>query len=251
MRGTSLVAAGLVAALFGGRAPAQANRPAAPTILERFLALDSAAPAQHRALRHFDAGSRRLKSIAWMDVWTEADDRGFRYQIVAEGGSEYIRSRVFRGTLQIEERQWASNAPDRAAVTHENYRFADSSEQPDGLVRIAVEPRRKDLLLVDGWIFLRPADGDLVRIEGQLSKSPSFWTRGVHIVRHYERIGGVRMPVALETTSNVLIAGTSTFKQRWEYESVNGARIGTPIPRSASGAGNRDSGFDRDTPRYP
>lgn len=214
--------------------------PADHPILGKFLALENAAPTQHRALRRFDAGSRRLKSIAWMDVWTETDARGFRYQIVAEGGSEYIRSRVFRGTLQIEERQWASNAPDRAAVDASNYRFADADVQPDGLVRIVVQPRRKDLLLVDGWIFLRPSDGDLVRIEGQLTKSPSFWTRGVHIVRHYERIAGMRMPVALDTTSNVLIAGTSTFKQRWEYESVNGERVGTPVPRTAASPGPID-----------
>ncbi len=209
-------------------------RPANHPTLDKFLALDSAAPGQYRALRHFDAASRRMRSVAWMDVWTETDERGFRYQIVAEGGSEYIRSRVFRGTLQIEERQWAANAPDGAAVTTSNYRFADTDVRPDGLVRIAVQPRRKDLLLVDGWIFLRPGDGDLVRIEGELSKLPSFWTRNVQIVRHYERIAGVRMPVALDTTSNVLIAGTSTFRQRWEYESVNGNRVGTPVPRTSA-----------------
>jgi hypothetical protein len=99
---------------------------------------------------------------------------------------------------------------------------------------VTVKPRRKDLLLVDGWIFLRPENGDLVRIEGQLSKSPSFWTRGVHVVRHYERIAGVRLPVALETASNVRIAGKSTFKMRWEYESVNSNRIGHPTPRTSA-----------------
>ena len=234
MRLISAVAATLAALSLAARAQGPGPQTDAPA-LAKFLALDQAAPAQHRALRRFDAGSPRLKSVAWMDVWTETDAGGFRYQIVAEGGSGYIRSRVFRGTLQIEERQWASKAPDAAAVTHSNYRFAETATQPDGLVRIAVLPRRKDLLLVDGWIFLRPEDGDLVRIEGQLSKSPSFWTRGVHIVRHYERIAGVRMPVALDTTSNVLVAGTSTFRQRWEYESINGVRVGTPSPRTGAG----------------
>jgi len=38
-----------------------------------------------------------------MDVWTEADQvGGFRYQVAAEGGSGYIRRRVFLAALQGE-----------------------------------------------------------------------------------------------------------------------------------------------------
>ena len=38
-----------------------------------------------------------MDKTAWMDVWTEADgDGGFTYTVVAEGGSGYIRSKVFR-----------------------------------------------------------------------------------------------------------------------------------------------------------
>ena len=165
-----------------------------------------------------------------MEVWTEGDERGFRYQIVGQGGSDYIRSRIFRGTLEDEQRAWASTAVDRAAVTAANYHFQDHGPQPDGLVMLTVQARRKDLRLVDGLIRLRPDSGDLVQIEGQLSKSPSFWTRGVQILLRYERIGGIRVPVALETVSNVLIAGKSTFRMRWEYESINGQRVGAPTP---------------------
>jgi hypothetical protein len=200
-------------------------------VLERFLTLDPAPLTQYRALRRFEARNDAFKSTAWMDVWTEADGRGFRYDIAAEGGSEYIRGRVFRGTLETEQRSWASNAHERAAVTSVNYRFNERSIEADGSVRVMVTPRRKDSLLVDGWIVLQPETADLVRIEGQLSKSPSFWARGVHIVRHYERMAGVRVPVALETTSRVLIAGRSTLTIRWQYESVNGERVGTPITR--------------------
>ena len=37
-----------------------------------------------------------------MDVWTEADASGFRYRVVAEEGSDYIRSKVFRASLDTE-----------------------------------------------------------------------------------------------------------------------------------------------------
>ena len=47
------------------------------------------------------------------------------------------------------------------------------------------------MLLVDGTIYLNPDNGELVRMEGRLAKSPSFWTRRVEIVRWYRRIAGV------------------------------------------------------------
>ena len=203
-------------------------------VLTRFLALDDAAPAQSRALRRLDATSPRFNSTAWMDVWTESDATGFRYQIVAEGGSSYIRSRVFRATLETEQRAWKANDPARAGVTTANYKFAESEPAGEGLTRVKVKPRRQDLLLVDGSIFLREQDADLVRIEGRLSKSPSFWTRGVRVVREYERIAGMRVPVSLETSSNLLLAGSSRFTMRWDYESVNGQTVGEPQPRAAA-----------------
>ena len=92
-----------------------------------------------------------------------------------------------------------------------------------------MKSRRKDVLLVDGAIFVNPEDGDLVRIEGRLSKTPSFWTRRVEVVRHYQRINGVRVPVAIESIASVLIAGRSTFKMTYQYETINGQQVGSPV----------------------
>ena len=214
-------------------APARAVGPssAAPAILQRFLALDDPTPSQYRALRHLEARNEKFEKSAWMDVWTEGDASGFRYVIVSEDGSEYIRSKVFRATLETERKMWAAGTPDQAALTPANYVFEDRGAQPDGLTSLTMTPRRKDVLLVDGTIFLNPADGELVRMEGRLSKSPSFWTRRVAIVRWYRRIVGFRMPTALESVANVRIAGVSTFRMSYEYESVNGQRVGNPQPR--------------------
>ncbi|HEY6212283.1 MAG TPA: hypothetical protein VIW45_08350 [Vicinamibacterales bacterium] len=202
------------------------------SILQRFFSIDDPNPISYRALRHLDAENSHFDSTAWMDVWTEADARGFRYRIVGEDGSDYIRSHVFRESLKSESEMWASGAPDRAGFTTANYIFEDRGSQPDGLACLTVTPRRKDVLLVEGSIFLDPRDGDLVRLEGRLSKSPSFWARRVDIVRHYRRFAGVRMPVRLESVASVLIAGKSTFRMTYEYESVNGQRVGQPQLRA-------------------
>lgn len=219
--------------------PARASGPSAVrlgfTLLDRFLTLDDPSPVQYRALRHLEARNDRFDSTAWMDVWTEVDGHtGFRYEVVATGGSDYIKSHVFMPTLDTEKKMWALGVPDRAAFTRDNYEFVDRGTQPDGLTSIAIKPRRKDVLLVDGSLFVRPEDGDLVRLEGRLSKTPSFWTRRVEIIRWYRRVGGVRMPIALESIANLLVAGRSTLRMTYDYETVNDVRVGDPQPRQAA-----------------
>ena len=226
MRPTFLVSALLAAALVQGVTTGATGQPSLeqhPPALARFLNTVEQGPASYRALRRLEARNRRLNDPAWMDVWTEADAGGFRYEIVGQGGSGYVRERVFLPALETEQKMWG--ADDKGALTIDNYTFEDRGAESSGLAWIGVTPRRKDVMLVKGSIFLRPDDGDLVRVEGLLSRTPSFWTRDVEIVRTYERIGGVRVPVRMESTASVRIAGTSTFTMTYEYESINGKPI--------------------------
>lgn len=176
-----------------------------------------------------EARAEHFTADAWMDAWTEIDASGtMQYRIVGEGGSDYIRSKVFRGVLEAERKAINSGAPTRAGITPENYAFEDRGIAADGLAQLGIKPRRKDMLLVDGSIYVRAGDGELTRLEGRLTKTPSFWVRRVEIVREYRRLGGVSMPVTLESVANLLIAGRSTFTMSYDYESVNGRRVGTP-----------------------
>ena len=52
----------------------------------------------------------------------------------------------------------------------------------------------------------------------------------VEVVRHYRRIQGVRVAVAIESVASVLIAGRSTFKMTYNYETINGQSVGSPQP---------------------
>jgi hypothetical protein len=192
------------------------------SVLQLFFGTDDSSPTEYRARRHLEARTAHFDMTAWMDVYTEGTASSLNYTILGEGGSDYIRSHVFRNALETERKMWASSAPDRSAITSENYTFDDSGDEATGLARVGVRPKRKDLLLVDGSIFLRRDDGELVKVEGALSKNPSFWTRGVEVTGHYERIAGVRLPVAFESVANVLVVGKSTFTMTYDYEMVNG-----------------------------
>jgi hypothetical protein len=168
-----------------------------------------------------------------MDVWTEADAAGgFRYEVAAVGGSAYIQRRVFLAALEAEQKMWREGDPQRAKLNHANYAFADNGAAEEGLASVTITPKRKDVLLVDGWVFVNRDDGDLVRIEGQLSKNPSMWTRRVQIVRRYGRVGGAHVPLEIESVAQVLVAGRSTFRMTYEYETINGMHVGSPIPRT-------------------
>ena len=206
------------------------------TPLQRFLARGEEPPVEYRALRRLEAHNPKFNQSAWMTAWTEYDRAGgFRFTIVAEGGSSYIRTKVLRAALEGEQKIWSAHEPQKASLSNENYTFAAAAVPvADGLASVTVKPRRKDVLLVDGAIFVQPSDGDLARIEGRLSKTPSFWTRRVDVVRRYQRVGGVRVPTSIESVAHVLIAGRSTFKMTYEYETINGQHVGNPQPHSST-----------------
>src|SRR5471030_1460656 len=144
------------------------------TVLQRFLARNEEPPVEYRALRRLEANNPHFHQSAWMVAWTEYDRvNGFRYQIIDEGGSGYIRSRVLRAALDGEQKIWANREPQNASFTRENYMFDDGAAAPDGLESVGVKPRRKDVLLVEGAIFVQPSDGELARIEGRLKITPS------------------------------------------------------------------------------
>jgi hypothetical protein len=209
------------------------------SVLQRFLAKSESPTVEYRALRHIEAHNMHFGASASMDAWTEYTHAGgFRYEIVKEAGNGYVRSHVLRAALVGEQRMWAAQEPQKASLTLENYEFREHGLVADGLAALGVKARRKDVLLIDGALFVQPEDGELTRIEGKLSKAPSFWTRQVEIIRRYERIAGVRVPVSIESVAHVLIAGRSTFKMTYQYESINGQLVSAPsAPRPSSPGG--------------
>jgi len=84
-----------------------------------------------------------------------------------------------------------------------------------------LSPRRRDSRLIDGAALLTAPAGNLVRVEGRLSKSPSFWVRWANVSRSYAPIAGSMMPIAVESTADVRIAGLSTFTMTYDYQMVN------------------------------
>jgi hypothetical protein len=210
----------------GAQSGSQLGKLQSADLLARFFAPDARPLRQYRALRTLTATTRGGKMSATMRALTALDaEHGFQFKVLSEEGSGIIRRKVLLAALEAEQDAVTSGDRDQAALTTANYEFLDMSPVPVNLVKVDVRPRRKHVMLVDGALFLEAESADLVRIEGELSRRPSLWTRKVKILREYERIAGVHVPVAMSSTANVLIVGTSTFSMTYQYLEINGAAV--------------------------
>jgi hypothetical protein len=186
--------------------------------LQRFLARPQVAHA-YSASRSLEASG--LGHRGWMSVQTEfTPAAGLVYEVIDEGGSGYIRSHVLRSLLDEEQRLIARAATASVAITTANYQLTPEGIDEDRLAVVRMEPLRKERSLIDGRMLLT-LDGDLVRLEGRLARSPSFWISRVTVVRSYERIDGVLMPVALDTTARLRFFGSSALRMTYCYSHID------------------------------
>lgn len=193
---------------------------------ERFLSLHEEPLTAYRGWRRMHAVSDRFNQEGWLDAWTEFDQQGFRYRIVSERGSEYVRNKVLRSVLQREQELIAAGDNPRATLTAANYEFQDAVTEAFGERYVLLKPRRKDVLLVEGRMVLSQDGSELLRVEGRLSKNPSFWTSLVNVIRHYARLDGVRVPTLTESEARLKFGGVAHLDVRYDYDTINGRPVG-------------------------
>jgi hypothetical protein len=214
----AIAAAGCLVGASAAETPVARNA-AVTDALQAFLARP-AVPHEYRASRKLEASG--VGQRGWLDVQTSfSHTSGFFYEVTGEGGSGYIRSRVLHSLLDEERRLIAQNATPQVALSQANYTFEPESVDANGLAVVSITPRRKERALINGHIFLTAADGELVRVEGRLARTPSFWVSRVNVVRTYQRINGVLMPVSLETTAQLRLFGSSSLRMTYHYSQLD------------------------------
>jgi len=180
----------------------------------------------YRAFRRLEA--QGMGQVGWLEAWTELHNNVFRYEVTAEGGSDGVRGRVLRKILENEQHAWANGEVQRSELTPENYEFERSPDQPGGLLKVLLKPRRKGQLMLDGAMFLAREAAQLVRVEGRAVINPSFWIKRVDITKRYQRIAGCNVPVNVESIASIRFAGKATFRMSYQYASINGqSTLGT------------------------
>ena len=163
---------------------------------------------------------------ATLDAYTELKDGRFTYEIYAESGSGLIRSKVLKTALETEQKAQTRESRDEAALSHANYEFAAMSVEADRQLRLQIRPRRRHVMLIDGSLAIDAGSLDLLTVEGELSKRPSFWTRRVHITREYQRLAGVHVPVAMRSRADSFSVALLSWPQAARMSRPRGVRTG-------------------------
>ena len=191
---------------------------------ERVLAKSNTVePPQYRAFRRLEGGIADSDKRGWLEAWTEyTPGRGFTYEVVREGGSEYVRNKILRTMLSSEQKLIATGKRLRASLEAKNYAFEDGGTTGKGLQRILLKPAKKSDGILNGSLLLDPGSGLITRLEGRLVKSPSFWLRDVDMTYKFAHIGEHVVPIEMSSTGRVRMFGRSNFRMVYDYVSIGG-----------------------------
>ena len=215
---------GVVVAVHAGPAESGSASVSARDTLEHFLHGARPTLTSYRAYRRLEASTLGGGMQASLDAWTYVDRGRFGFDIVREEGSSVIRDHVLRKALQTEQQNFNDGETGQVELTTANYTFTVSAPSGD-LVTMGLEARRQSPMLLNGTVTVTRQEGDIVRIDGLLSQTPSWWTRRVEIARRYEAIGGVRVPVEMSSRADVRVVGDSNFRMTYQYASINGRAV--------------------------
>jgi hypothetical protein len=144
----------------------------------------------HKTFTIMQDGETRAQVVAALQFTAPAAKA---FAILESHGSNFLRVRIINQMMQTEIEHEQPGKRMRAAISSVNYEFADVLDDGEDFV-VAVVPRRQDDLLFTGRIWITKDGFHLKRIEGELAKNPSSWTRRVDFVSEYAPVNGVWLP---------------------------------------------------------
>ena len=137
------------------------------------------------------------------------------YKIVESKGNDR-GEKVVRKILDHESAAEKSDVPP-TAIVRQNYEFQLMGEERFQGARcyvLSLDPKRKDPALVQGRAWV-DSDSFLIRkVEGKMSKSPSWWVKDVQLTVLFGEINGIWTQVSSLATADVRVIGRYTVDSR-------------------------------------
>jgi len=156
-------------------------------------------------------------------------------------GDGFVKNNVIARLLQTEVDHVQKDDPALTAISPANYRFSYK-----GLSRVGerivhtyqVKPHKKRPGLFKGRVYLDAHSGALVRVEGSVVKSPSFFVKHIEFWQEYADIQSFTLPTRIHSEAKARIVGRTIVDivQR-EYETSPAAAAQTAQSASRSGPG--------------
>jgi len=179
---------------------------------------------EYTALRTFYAENARFKLDAMLLVETAFQQpETLQSKIIKQEGSDLIRERVFYKILEAERETHSGSTHKDFDITPANYNFTwIGRETCEGrpCYHLGIIPKHKDKYTIQGDIWIDGEDFAVVRIHGNPSRRPSFWTTHTEIDCRYKRVEGIWLTDCIESTSNLFIAGNSHLKIDYKYTEI-------------------------------
>jgi hypothetical protein len=129
---------------------------------------------------------------------------------VRSTGDKFVKSNVIVRLLQSEVDHVHKGEQSQTAISSENYKFSYKGiAQLDGAaVHVYdLKPRQKRVGLFKGKIFVDAFSGRLLRAQGTIVKSPSFFIKKIDFVQDYATIDGFTFPTHMHSESETRLVG--------------------------------------------
>jgi hypothetical protein len=125
-------------------------------------------------------------------------------------GDGFVKSNVITRLLQSEVDHVQKDDPALTAISPANYKFSYKgvSRVEDRLVHVyQVKPHKKRPGLFKGRIYLEARTGALLRVEGSVVKSPSFFVKHIEFWQDYADVQSFTLPVHIHSEAKARIVG--------------------------------------------
>src|SRR6266851_938703 len=150
-----------------------------------------------------------------------------QFKAVRYTGDGFVKTNVITRLLQSEVDHVQKDDPSLTAISHANYKFSHkgSTEIGGRVVHVyQVKPRKKRASLFKGRIYLDAHTGSLVRAEGNIVKSPSFFVKNIEFVQDYSDSGSFTFPEHIHSEARARFVGRTIVDiYQHDYQAVPAA----------------------------
>ena len=160
--------------------------------------------------------------------------RTLEFKAVSFTGDGFVKSNIITRLLQSEVDHVQKDDSSLTAMTPANYRFSykGTSQLEGRTVHVyQLKPRKKRIGLFKGRLYLDAYTGSLVRAEGSVVKSPSFFIKKIEFVQDYTDIGSFTLLVHIHSEAITRLLGRAIVDiYHSDYQPVGTATLATQIP---------------------
>ena len=125
-------------------------------------------------------------------------------------GDGFVKSNVITRLLQSEVDHVQKDDPALTAISPTNYKFSykGASNVENRMVHVfQVKPHKKRPGLFKGRIYLDAHTGTLVRVEGNVVKSPSFFVKHIEFLQDFADVQSFTLPIHIHSEAKARIVG--------------------------------------------